>query len=227
MRRLALVIWTGLAVTGGTLGAGNIEGTIRVTRRLTRQRVTPVVPAYHRGVVAPAEQPSAGWDREELDRVAVYLESSAELPSTPVIAQLEQRGRRFLSHTLVVPAGSTVSFPNRDPIFHNVFSLSRAKSFDLGNYRQNETRSVVFTKAGVVQVYCHLHPNMAASIVVTPNKWAAKPSPAGAFVLEAVPPGRHAVVVWHPSAGSFRKNVQVGGGAVQLDFEIPVDERQP
>lgn len=221
------MIWAGVVIATATLGAGDIEGTIRVTRRLTRQRVTPVVPAYHRGVVAPAEKPGAGWDREELDRVAVYLDSAAELPSIPVTAELEQRGRRFLSHTLVVPVGSTVSFPNRDPIFHNVFSLSRAKSFDLGNYRQNETRSVVFTKAGVVQVYCHLHPNMAASIVVTPNKWAAKPSSGGAFTLPDVPPGRHSVVVWHPSAGSFRKNVDVGAGAVQLDFEIPVDVREP
>ena len=148
-----------------------INGTIHITHRLTKQRVTPSAMAYQRGVAVPTGPSVADFVQAELGRVAIYLESEDRLPSKSVTTVLEQKDRQFVEDTVVIPAGSTVSFPNLDPIFHNVFSLSGAKSFDLGNYAQNETRSVTFTKPGVVRVYCHLHPNMSASIVVTPNRW--------------------------------------------------------
>ena len=87
---------------------------------------------------------------------------------------MEQQNRRFAPDLVVIPAGSSVSFPNFDPIFHNVFSLSKAKSFDLGNYSKGQTRMVTFPKPGIVAVYCHLHPNMAGTIVVTPNQWGVR-----------------------------------------------------
>ena len=90
--------------------------------------------------------------------------------------------------------GSSVSFANLDPIFHNVFSFSKAKSFDLGNYPKDQTRIGTFSKAGIVLVDCHLHPNMSAVIVVTPNRWGTKADPSGRFVLPGVPPGTYTVV---------------------------------
>jgi len=91
----------------------------------------------------------------------------------PQVAQLD---RRFSPDLLVISAGSTVSFPNMDPIFHNIFSLSKAKSFDLGSYDQGQNRKVMFPKAGIVDVYCHLHPNMEATIVVTPTAGTRAPT---------------------------------------------------
>ena len=96
-----------------------------------------------------------------------------------------------------------------DPIFHNVFSLSKAKSFDLGNYPKGNTRTVMFPKPGIVFVDCHLHPNMSAVIVVTPNRWSTKADASGRFMLPDLPPGTYTVVAWHKSAGFFRKTIEV------------------
>ncbi len=122
---------------------------------------------------------------------------------------LNQQDRGFTPDLVVVPAGSTVSFPNLDPIFHNVFSLSKAKSFDLGNYPKDHTRTVTFSKPGIVIVGCHLHANMSAVIVVTPNRWSTTADAQGHFTLPAVPPGTYTIVAWHKSAGFFRKKIEV------------------
>ena len=138
---------------------------------------------------------------------------------------MEQKNRRFLPDLVVIPVGSTVSFPNLDEIFHNVFSLSKPRSFDLGNYPMNQTRLVTFSKAGVVFVNCHLHPNMAAAIVVTPNRWSTKADGGGNFVLPQVPPGKYTIVAWHKTAGYFRQEITVTEkGRSGVEFLIPVDE---
>ncbi len=125
----------------------------------------------------------------------------------------------------MIQAGTKVSFPNHDPIFHNVFSLSGAKTFDLGNYPKGDTRMVTFPEPGIVYVNCHLHSNMTATIVVTPNRWFTKADREGHFVLPDVPPGKYTVVAWHKTAGYFRQQVQVGaGGNPSIEFLIPLDE---
>jgi len=125
----------------------------------------------------------------------------------------------------VLPVGSTVSFPNMDPIFHNIFSLSKAKSFDLGSYDKGKTREVVFPKPGVVDIYCHLHPNMAATIVVTPNRWYTRSDKSGQYRIEDVPPGKYTVVAWHKSAGFFKKSIVVEAGQNPVaDFLIPLGD---
>jgi plastocyanin len=200
-----------------------ISGNIHITRRLTKRRMTPVAGAYRRGVRVEPAGNARGLAEVELERVAIYLEGAPREAPGVVAAVLKQKDRRFMEETVVVPAGSTVSFPNLDPIFHNVFSLSSAKSFDLGNYSQNQTRVVKFPKPGIVRVYCHLHPNMSATVVVTPNRWAGRPNAAGRYTLSDVPAGDYTVVAWHKSAGTFRENVHViEGGNVDLDFTIPI-----
>jgi hypothetical protein len=162
--------------------------------------------------------------------VVVYLEG--DLPSRPVVATLEQVNRRFSPDLVVVPAGSTISFPNRDAIFHNVFSLSKPKVFDLGNYPKDRTRSVTLPKQGIVYVNCHLHPNMSAVVVVTPNSWNTRADGSGHFLLEDVPPGRHTVVAWHKAAGFFRQTVEIGpdrnaGVSFLIPFQDDPDARGP
>ncbi len=102
---------------------------------------------------------------------------------------LNQQGSRFDPELIVVPTGSTIQFPNLDPIFHNVFSLSKARKFDLGYYPEGQSRSVKFNDAGVVQVYCHIHANMYAAIVVTDSPWYVKPEADGSFSFSNVPAG--------------------------------------
>ena len=112
---------------------------------------------------------------------------------------MEQVGRRFSPDLVIVPVGSVVSFPNMDPIFHNVFSLSKPRIFDLGNYTKGDSRNVTFSKPGVVSVNCHLHPNMAGIVVITPNSWNARSDPAGNFELRDVPPGDYALLSGYKS----------------------------
>jgi hypothetical protein len=211
-------------VCAASLLAQNITGTILIRKKLTKRSVTPSVSIYQRGVaVEPGK--TAGEDPLDFERsrVVVYLEGPG--PSSPAMPKMEQVSRRFLPDLLAVPIGSTVSFPNMDPIFHNVFSLSKAKAFDLGNYDKGDTRTVVFSKPGVVYVNCHLHPNMAATIVVTPNQWYARSDAAGAYRIPDVPPGEYMIVAWHKAAGFFRKAVTLepGRNAV-VDFFIPIGD---
>lgn len=209
--------------------AQNITGTILIKKRLTRRNVTADVSVYQRGTAVKlgkdSEEDPFAYERS---RVVVYLEGPGPAginPASSAPLQIEQIDRRFLPDLTVIPVGSTVSFPNMDPIFHNIFSLSKAKTFDLGSYNKGETRRVLFPKPGIVDVYCHLHPNMAATIVVAPNRWYAQPDRSGQYRIEDVPPGKYTLVAWHKSAGFFRKSILIEDGHdTQADFFIPIGE---
>jgi plastocyanin len=229
IKRLHLAI----ALCGLTAGASaqQISGTITIKKRLTKPNVTAPVSVYQRGVTVKMGQ-DANDDPLALERsrVVIYLEgpASATVAANSPLPQIQQVDRRFLPDLVVVQAGSAVSFPNMDPIFHNVFSLSKAKSFDLGSYDKGEARKVVFSKPGIVDVYCHLHPNMTATVVVTPNRWYARVDRAGHYQIPDVPPGQYTVVAWHKAAGFFRKSVVVGSAHDAVaDFFIPIDDDSP
>jgi plastocyanin len=214
------------AVTVG-LPAQAITGNILIKKKLTKPSVTASVSVYQRGTSVKlgkdTEQDPIAYERS---RVVVYLDGPASgqasgALATPKILQLD---RRFVPDLVVVPVGSTVSFPNMDPIFHNIYSLSKPKSFDLGNYDKGQTRKVIFTKPGIVEIYCHLHPNMQATVVVTPNRWFAQPDRNGQYRIPDVPTGKYTLVAWHKSAGFFRKTVVIENGRdVTADFFIPLD----
>lgn len=209
--------------------AQNITGTILIKKKLTKRRVTPSVSVYQRGTAVElgkdAEENPLDFERS---RVVIYLEGQSPAgtdSATPATFKIQQLNRRFTPDLIVVPVGSTVSFPNMDPIFHNIFSLSKPKTFDLGSYDRGETREVVFPKPGIVDVYCRLHPNMAATILVTPNRWYARSDRSGQFEIQNVPPGKYTIVAWHKSAGFFRKSIVVESGHNSIaDFFIPIGE---
>ena len=204
-----------------------LTGRIVVTKKLSKKQVT--LPAYQlRGASATTAADDHAEPPNEFGSVAVYLEGQLSSPEKPIRAQLEQEGQRFEPQLVVIPVGSSVSFPNGDPIFHNVFSLSGAKKFDLGYYPAGQTRIVKFDEPGVVQVYCHLHPNMYAAIVVVPNRWYVKPGDDGTFAFHDVPPGTYRLVAWHINAGFFRREVRVattGGTDVVIDIPVRDEER--
>jgi plastocyanin len=203
--------------------ASDIDGSIRIERKLTHRTVTAPVSAYQRGqggdLGSDSQEDPLSFERSH---VVVYLEGKG-LPSSPATAALEQRDRRFAPDLVVVAAGSMVRFPNRDVIFHNVFSLAKAKIFDLGNYPKDQTRSVVFPRPGIVFVNCRLHSNMTATIVLAPNGYATRANEAGKFTFSNLAAGTYTVVAWHKSAGFFKKVVTVdGNGNAAVEFFIPL-----
>jgi plastocyanin len=221
-----------VAALAFTASAQNITGTILIKKKLTKRSVTPSVSVYQRGTNVQlgqdAKTDSLAFERS---RVVIWLEGTASAGIMPASAtsvpvpQVAQLDRRFSPDLLVIPAGSVVSFPNMDPIFHNIFSLSRAKAFDLGSYDQGQTRKISFPKAGIVDVYCHLHPNMEATIIVTPNRWYARAdATSGQYRISNVPPGQYTVVAWHKYAGFFRKTITIDAGHDAVaDFFIPLE----
>ena len=163
----------------------------------------------------------------EFGRIAIYLEGPAAT-GTPTNTKLVQQDMRFDPEILVIPVGSTVSFPNGDPIFHNVFSLSKPKQFDLGYYPVGQSRTVRFDKAGVVQVYCHLHPQMSAAILIVDSSWYTRPDEDGGFSFLKIPAGTYELVAWHKSAGFFKRRVELSEtGSLKVDITIPLRDTEP
>ncbi len=229
MQLRALVLGSAATLLAMCAGAQDITGTILIKKRLTRPSVTAPVSVYQRGVTVElggdAEQDPLVYERS---RVVIYLEGqipAAASSSSPAPAeQVQQLDRRFTPDLVVVPVGGAVSFPNMDPIFHNIYSLSKPKAFDLGSYDKGETRRVSFQKPGIEEIYCHLHPNMAATIVVTPNRYYARPDRTGKYSISDVPPGQYTLVAWHKTAGFYRKTIVVEKGHdTAADFLIPIN----
>lgn len=143
-------------------------------------------------------------------------------------ATMKQEGKQFLPKVLVVQKGTTVSFPNMDAFFHNVFSVTPDHSFDLGSYRQGESKSVTMSKAGVVSVYCNMHPQMVGHILVTPSSLYARAGKDGFFRLTGIPAGKHRVVAWAPNARPVVAEAEVtDAGVVTLELELKKGRATP
>ncbi len=135
--------------------------------------------------------------------------------------KLAQRDQSFVPRVLPVAAGSVVDFPNLDPIFHNVFSVSPARRFDLGKYPRGQSRPVRFPRTGLVNVYCDIHTDMAAYVLVLPNHAFTQPDGTGAWALPDLPAGRYLVRWWHPDLPGGSREVDVPAtGAVDLELSL-------
>jgi polysaccharide lyase family 4-like protein len=148
--------------------------------------------------------------------------------SRPVPGTFEMvtRGKMLLPHVLAIPAGSTVSFPNDDPISHNLFSLSSANPFDLGLYRKGAGKSQRFDTPGIVNVYCNVHPNMSAVILVLDTPYYAFADASGNYSIANVPPGRYRLVAWNEQGGETETPIDVtSSGAVGGQIALTIDSR--
>ena len=129
------------------------------------------------------------------------LDAAADAtPPAPMHATLTQKNKMFEPHLLVITRGSSVDFPNRDPWFHNVFSLFNGKRFDLGLYEAGTSRTVHFDRDGVSFIFCNIHPEMSAVVVVLGSPYYAVTDKQGEFNIAAVPPGRYRMHVWNEGA---------------------------
>jgi plastocyanin len=164
-----------------------------------------------------------GSSGQSLAAVVVYAEALNErVVVRPGQYQIVQKNKTFIPHVLAVPIGSTVTFPNDDPIFHNVFSLSAPTPFDLGLYRAGSAKTLVFAKPAVYRVFCNIHPQMTALLLVLPTNWIAVPDEQGAFRLD-LPGGAYRVTAWSERAAPVSASATVGSSAVTIP-EMVLDE---
>ena len=175
------------------------------------------------GEAAVLVGPAAPAPGKVSERAAVYLESD-ELSQGPYpvpsrAPSLDQKNLQFHPQVLPVIVGTRVEFPNRDNLFHNVFSYSQAREFDLGRYPKDDSRSVIFDRPGIVRVYCDIHSHMSATILVLKHPYFATPDESGMYAIPRVPPGKYRVVLWYDRDPLERKNVEVKPGEdLQVDF---------
>ncbi len=127
--------------------------------------------------------------------VIVYVTGFSEPPGNEQVT-IKQRGRKFVPELVAVTLGGKVSFPNEDAFLHNVFSQSGSRKFDLGSFKKGETKTKEFPQPGAVDVYCNIHPEMAATILVLPNKRHTRVAADGSFTLDGVPPGTWTVFAY-------------------------------
>jgi plastocyanin len=159
----------------------------------------------------------------EVRHVVVYLKNAPARARPPVRVEIVQRNETFLPRVVAVPVGSVVAFPNADPIYHNVFSLSRAKAFNLGRYPRGHSKEERFDTPGVIRVFCDIHSHMSATVTVFNHPWFAIPDEDGRFDVPDVPPGDHQITAWHERLGETTQRVRVEAGrAAVADFTLPV-----
>jgi plastocyanin len=162
----------------------------------------------------------------EIRNVVVYLKDAAFRGALPLTtSEMRQEHETFVPHVLAITRGSTVTFPNADPIFHNVFSLSRIATFDLGRYPEGHSRAETFSQAGLVKLYCRIHSQMSATILVLDHPYFATPNDDGTFRLPNVPPGQYTVVGWHERVGERTASIRVEAGkTAEIDLTLPVED---
>jgi plastocyanin len=145
----------------------------------------------------------------DVSDVVVYLDGVRAKPR-PSRATVTMKGKSFLPRVVAISVGGTVDFPNQDPIFHNVFSVSGENRFDLDLYKRPKSGSWTFQHPGIVRVYCNIHPQMHAVVVVRDNPYFTKAGADGSFVIEDVPAGKYELRAWHERAGEGSVEVTVG-----------------
>lgn len=228
-RALLFFVLASAAEAQGT-GTGTVDGTVTLSRALAQKRVRLRVYSEPGKGATPPSRPAPEL-KDEYANVVVYVERLDHAPETARAAEplaMAQKDETFLPHVLPILKGSTVEFPNQDDIFHNVFSLSRPKTFDLPKYPSGESRSVTFPKAGVVNVFCHIHSDMNAVILVLDNPFFVTPGEDGRFSLAGLPAGEYTLVAWHERIKPVRHKIRITAGqTTSVRFDIPLPPPTP
>jgi plastocyanin len=194
---------------------GSIRGRVEVRR--------VVASPGPRASVADADVLKAPDFTDRL-RSVVYLETAPRAAFEqidPAHAVLDQRNETFVPHLLAITTGTTVDFPNSDRIYHNVFSLSKTRTFDLGRYAAGRSQSVRFDRPGIVRVFCDIHSHMNAFILVFNHPFFAVTDADGRYRIDNIPPGTYNVIAWNEGLASEPRSTSVpDGGSAELDFQL-------
>jgi plastocyanin len=224
MRALGVAALAALVLGAGASGQdaarpegrlGTIRGRVDVRRELAPVEPRPSVAELGRG---------PDRDRPDRRRSVVYLETAPQgafEDHDRARAVLDQRNESFVPYVLAIPVGATVDFPNSDRTYHNVFSFSKARRFDLGRYGRGESKFVRFDKPGVVRVFCEIHSHMSAFILVFAHRFFATTDAEGRYRIDDVPAGSYTLAAWNDGEVRDTRPVRVPeGGTVELDFVV-------
>jgi plastocyanin len=161
---------------------------------------------------------------KDLATAVIYLAATGGATASPgrrVDTEIAMHDKEYIPHVRVVPAGSTVAFPNQDPFRHNVFSNSLAGPFDLGLTRRGSAARNTFRRPGAYAIYCNIHSRMSAFVIAVATPWFTQAGADGAFSLASVPPGRYVLHVWHERGGEASRPIEVGqNGLVEVTVEL-------
>jgi plastocyanin len=205
--------WTTAAQTPGT---GSIRGRVDIRRAIAPPERRPGITDL--GNPVPRDVP-------DLRAAVVYLETAParafEDRRSPR-GRIDQRNETFVPHVLAITTGTLVDFPNNDSTYHNVFSLSKARRFDLGRYAKGRSGTVRFDTPGVVRVFCDIHSHMSAWVLVFSHPFFATTDTDGRYRIDGVPPGTYSVSAWYEGSNRETRSITISpqGGAVDLDFVV-------
>ena len=222
MRRVlvsfVVLVVPALLLSQGFRSSAAVGGSIRGRVELRRAAAPP----ERRPNVADLGSPAAVRDISDRLTSVVYMEDAPKAPAVvPGHVVLDQRDERFVPHVLAITTGTVVDFPNSDRIFHNVFSLSKTRPFDLGRYAAGRSKAVTFDRPGIVRVFCDIHSHMNAFILVFNHPFFALTDMDGRYRIDNVPPGTYNLVAWNEGVASGPQPVVVPeGGEAELDFAL-------
>jgi plastocyanin len=195
---------------------GSIRGRVELRRE-------PAATGGPRPSVTELGAPATA-DLPDRRRSVVYVEEAPRAAfEEPVRGRgtMDQRNEAFVPYVLPILVGTTVDFPNSDRTYHNVFSFSKTKRFDLGRYARGGSKAVRFDRPGVVRVFCDIHSHMSAFILVFGHRYFATTDAEGRYRIDGLPPGSYTVVAWNDGQPRQTRAVRVPeGGAVELDFVV-------
>jgi plastocyanin len=160
----------------------------------------------------------------DVDQAVIWLAGGNAPAVPPDTVEMATENKQFVPRLVLLPVGSTVGFPNHDPFNHNVFSLSPEAPFDLGLYGRGGVKRVTFGKPGIIRVFCNVHAQMRALIVVRETGLVTQPGADGSFKLEQVPPGDYVLHAWHERAPEVTQSLRVGAAASE-PLSLTLDAR--
>ena len=197
-------------------GLATVRGRVDVQRRVPPPVVRP-------NATEPGDAPAG--DAANRRRAVIYFETAprgAFEDRDGGRAAMDQRNETFVPHVLAITAGTTVDFPNNDRTYHNVFSLSKARRFDLGRYAAGRSKSVRFDHPGIVRVFCDIHSHMNAFILVFGHRFFAVSDTEGRYRIDSVPAGTYTLSAWFDGGVRAQRTVTIGAESrvVELDFTV-------
>ena len=161
--------------------------------------------------------------KEDLSTVVVYLDDVKEAAVVPTELKkdfsMSTKNKQLNPRTMAIPVGVKVAFPNFDPIFHNLFSVSAPNDFDLGLYKGGASKSHNFTKPGLVRVFCNVHPQMSATILVANSHYFTTADKSGKFNLGEIPDGTY-ILKAYAEEGQTEQKIQVGSTPLKVKLSI-------